>query len=183
MKNIAAKLPIPASGLMLALAASGNLMMPYGAIYKNVFGVAFYLTLLPVVIYRVLYVKGIPEPVLPTNAIFAAPASLCLAGYMSSFQDKSIIMMGFLTVLSLVMTFSVILYLPKMLKLNFYPSYSAFTFPFVISAIAMKKTGAFLQSSGYALNSLKYIVVFEEILSIVIVLYVLVQYIKFLLPE
>ena len=304
MKNIAAKMPIPASGLMLALAASGNLIMPYGAIYKNAFGaassvillflivkismhpgvvfenlknpvvasiaptfpmgimilstytvhatpsislciwilgllihfslllyfsksfifnfkieqilpsyfvvyvgfivgsvtappyglynigqvlfwfgLAFYLTLLPLVIYRVGYVKGIPEPVLPANAIFAAPASLCLAGYMSSFQDKSIIMVGFLTILSLLMTFSVLLCLPQMLKVKFHPSYSAFTFPFVISAIAMKKTSAFLQSNGWALSHLNYIVVFEEILSIVIVLYVLVQYIKFLLLE
>lgn len=304
MKNIIKKLPIPAAGLMLALAASGNLVISYGSIYRNFFGILstiflvlliaklifypnavgeniknpviasvaptfsmgmmilstyikpylssvsfgiwilgllvhfsllvyftknfifnfqmkkvfpsyfvvyvgfvvgsvtapaynlntvgqslfwcgliFYLLLLPVVIYRVLVVKNIPEPALPTITILAAPASLCLAGYMSSFQDKSIVMVAFLTVLSIIMTFSVLLYMPKMMKIKFYPSYSAFTFPFVISAIAVKKTNVFLMSNDYGFNFLKYLVKFEELFAILIVIYVLIKYIRFLLPE
>lgn len=53
------------------------------------FGFVTYLILLPIVIYRVLKVKGMPEQTLPTIAIFAAPASLLLAGYMKSFQAKT----------------------------------------------------------------------------------------------
>ncbi|CAH2212728.1 TDT family transporter [Tepidibacter aestuarii] len=301
MKNIINKLPIPISGLMLALAALGNLVVSYGAIYKNIFGLIsftllillilklilrphviteslenpvvasvaptfsmglmllstyinkyfpsvsffiwilgllihflllfyftksfifkfnikkvfpsyfvvyvgfvvgsvtapvynfnnfgqllfwlgliFYLSILPIVIYRILYVKNIPEPALPTIAIFAAPANLCLAGYISSFQNKNILIIAFLIVLSLATTFSVLLYMPRLLKLKFYPSYSAFTFPFVISAIAIKKANVFLQNNNYNLSFLKYIVRFEELFAVLIVLYVLIKYIAFL---
>ncbi len=166
----------------------GSVTAPaYGlfAIGKSLFWFGFisYLILLPIVLYRVLVIKGIKEPVIPTITIIAAPASLCLAGYMSSFGNKNMLMVNFLTVLALIMTFSVLLYMPKMLKLKFYPSYSAFTFPFVISAIAIKKTNAFLNSSGNGIGILKYIVKFEELFTVFIVLYVLIRYTKFLLSS
>ena len=147
------------------------------------FGFITYLILLPVVLYRVFIVKGIPEPALPTIIIFAAPASLCLAGYMNSFQIKSMAMVTFLACLSLAMTLSALLYLPKMLKLKFYPSYSSFTFPFVISGIAMKLTNGFLIKSNKGIGVLKYVVIFEELLAVAIVLYVLAKYIKFLFAD
>ncbi len=42
------------------------------------------------------------------------------------------------------MFFAVILYMPKMLKIKVFPSYSGFTFPLVISAIAMQYANSFL---------------------------------------
>lgn len=144
------------------------------------FGFICYLVLLPIVLYRVFSVKSIPEPALPTMAIFAAPASLCLAGYMSSFQEKNMTIVWILTLLSLIMLLAVLLYMPKMLKLKFYPSYSAFTFPCVISAIAIKKTNGFLISTGQEISILKYIVRFEELLAVTIVVYVLIRYIGFI---
>ena len=48
------------------------------------FGFVTYLILLPIIIYRVVKVQEMAEPTLPTLAIFAAPASLLLAGYMVS---------------------------------------------------------------------------------------------------
>lgn len=53
------------------------------------FGLISYLILLPIILYRVLKIKEIPEPALPTIVILAAPASLCLAGYMNSFGEKT----------------------------------------------------------------------------------------------
>lgn len=147
------------------------------------FGFVAYLLLLPIVLYRVFKIKAIPEPALPTTAIFAAPASLCLAGYMSSFQEKNILMVWLLTSLSLFMLLGVLIYMPKMLKLKFYPSYAAFTFPCVISAIAIKKTNAFLISIDQGIPILKYIVKFEELLAVVISLYVLIRYIEFIFIE
>lgn len=151
--------------------------------YMFWFGFITYLILLPIVIYRVFRVKGIPEAALPTITIFAAPASLCLAGYMNSFKEKNITLVAFLAVLGLIMTVSVLFYLPRMLRIKFYPSYSAFTFPFVISAIAIKLTNGFLIKANIAVNSLKYIVKFEEVLSIIIVIYVLIRYIAFLFEK
>ena len=81
--------------------------------------------------------------------IYAAPASLCVAGYISSFEQKNI---SFLTELYL---FSLVIYLlglfvaadlfasfAKTKEFKFYPSIAGITFPFVISAIASKQFNA-----------------------------------------
>ncbi|WP_372999237.1 TDT family transporter [Lutispora sp.] len=144
------------------------------------FGLATYIILLPIVIYRVLSIKELPEPAMPTLAIFTAPASLCLAGYLNSFQSKSPAMIGFLSVLSLLMFVSVIIAMPKLLKLKFYPSYSAFTFPFVITAIAMKGTNAYLMNIGNGIALLRYLVYILELWAVIMVIYVLVRYMIFM---
>ncbi|WP_025640611.1 TDT family transporter [Schnuerera ultunensis] len=147
------------------------------------FGFISYLILLPIVLYRVVRVKEIPEPALPTIVILAAPASLCLAGYMNSFQDKNMFIVWLLLVLSQFTLLCVLLQLPKLLKLPFYPSYSAFTFPLVISGISIKLTNGFLINAGKELFILKYIVKFEEVLAVIMVLYVLLRYIGFLFSK
>lgn len=144
------------------------------------FGFVTYLILLPIIIYRVLKIKEMPESALPTLAIFAAPVSLLLAGYMNSFKVKNMAMVLFLMVLSIIMYFAVILMLFKLLRLKFYPSYSGFTFPVVISGIAMKLTNKFLMKSGSQIYFLRYLVKFQEFIGIVITLYVLIRYIYFL---
>lgn len=140
-------------------------------------GFILYLILLAVITYRVIKVKEIPEPAQPLIIIFAAPASLCLAGYLSSFESKSMIIVYFLAILSIVFYIFALTQLPRLLKLKFYPSYSAFTFPMVISAIAMKMTDAFLTKSGNGIRFLKYIVIVQTVIAVAMVLYVLIRYI------
>jgi exfoliative toxin A/B len=147
------------------------------------FGFITYIILLPVVIYRIVIAKEMPEQTLPTLAIFAAPASLLLAGYMNSFKAKNMMMVWFLMILSMIMYAAVIIMLFKLLKLKFYPSYSGFTFPLVISGIAMKLTNVFCNKSGHAILLLPYLVKFQEIAGAVITLYVLVRYIQFISPR
>ncbi|MDF2675325.1 MAG: C4-dicarboxylate transporter/malic acid transport protein [Clostridiales bacterium] len=144
------------------------------------FGLVTYLILLPIVIYRVVKVKEMPEPTLPTLAIFAAPASLLLAGYMNSFEAKNMAMVWFLMALSIIMYVVVVIMLFKLLELKFYPSYSGFTFPLVISGIGIKLTNGFLIKSGQAIPSLKYLVKIQEAVAVGIVVYVLIKYIEFL---
>lgn len=145
------------------------------------FGFISYLILLPIILKRVVKVKEIPEPALPTIVIFSAPASLCLAGYMNSFPEKNMIIVWLLVALSQFTLLCILSQLPKLLKLKFYPSYSAFTFPLVISAISIKLTNGFLANIGKPIPILKYIIKFEELLAVVIVVYVLVRYTSFLL--
>ncbi len=102
------------------------------------FGLVAYAVLLPLISYRVLLKKQIPEPALPTLGIFAAPASLLLAGYQIGFAEKSPLLVQVLTILALFMYVATFLGTFKYLKLKFMPSFSGFTFPFVISAIALK---------------------------------------------
>lgn len=144
------------------------------------FGFIAYLILLPIIIYRVLAIKALPEALLPTLTIFAAPASLCLVGYLNSFQEKNMVIVWLLTFLSLTMLLGVLLYMPRMIKLKFFPSYSAFTFPFVISAIAIKTIDGFLLKIHLGVPFFSYLIPVEELLSTVFVIYVLVRYISFL---
>ncbi len=143
------------------------------------FGLVSYFLMLPIVTKRVFKVKEIPEPALPTLVIYSAPGSLCLAGYMSSFQDKSLFLVYFLLCLSQLIYLLVLIKLPSLLKLKFYPSYSAFTFPLVITGISLKLTNGFLTNTGRPIALLKYLVKFEEFIAVAIVLYVLIKYIGF----
>lgn len=146
------------------------------------FGFISYLTLLPIVGYRTFIVRDIPEPALPTIAIFSAPASLCLAGYMSAFPAKNMLMVWILTSFSLVSLIGVLLCLPWLLRLKFYPSYSAFTFPLVISAIALKKTGAFLNNTSHTSPWIQSMADFTMLVAVCMVLYVLVRFFIYLNP-
>lgn len=147
------------------------------------FGFVSYIILLPLIFYRLLKIKNIPEPAIPTTAILTAPANLCLAGYLSAFDEKNKLIIYLLLMLSVIMFVAILIYLPSILKLKFYPSFSSLTFPFVITAIAMKGTNVFFGKSGVNISFFKYYVSFLEILASVMVLYVFINYISFLFGE
>ncbi|WP_422487308.1 TDT family transporter [Gudongella sp. DL1XJH-153] len=147
------------------------------------FGLASYFALLPVVLKRVLVVKEIPEPALPTFVIMCAPASLLLAGYMNAFPVKSIVMVLFLLALSQVTYIYVLVKLPKLLGLKFYPSYSAFTFPMVITAISLKATAGYFSNLGMDNNILGALVKLQEFVAVALVLYVLARYLVHMRPS
>ena len=144
------------------------------------FGFITYLLLLPVISYRVFIMNSIPAPLQPTIAIFAAPASLCLTGYLNSFQGKNMIVVWLLALLSIIMLCIILFRIPKMMKNKFFPSYSAFTFPLVISAVAFKTLNVFLASTGLEFVTLKYLTLLEEFLAVFFVVYVLLKYVNFL---
>ncbi len=144
------------------------------------FAIILYFLLLPKVIKRVRTIP-IGEPALATLAIFAAPVALCLAGYMNSYENKNIIIVVVLLVISQFSYVFALLQLPNLIKLKFYPSFSGFTFPLVISAISLKLTNIFLINSGRIIPIISYIVKFEEIVAVLVVLFVLFKYLQFLI--
>ena len=147
-----------------------------------VFWFGFVTLILLLVLVTVRYVKcpEIPEPARPLICIYAAPTSLCIAGYVQSVTPKS---RGFLLAMFAVATVLYIFSLVKAvgyLKLKFYPSYAAFTFPFVISAIASKQTMACLANMGTPMPVLQYAVLIETIIAVVFVVYTLIRFLGFL---
>lgn len=144
------------------------------------FGFATLLLLLALVTYRYVKIKNIPEPAKPLFCIYTAPASLCLAGYIQSVMPKSLVMVGFLAVLSTAIYVIVLINLPRYLKLKFYPSYAAFTFPFVITAIGMKQTMACLGNMGHPIPVLSYVVLVETVIAAVLVVYTLLRFLVFM---
>lgn len=93
------------------------------------------------------------------------------------------VIVGFLAALSLIIYIMVLLQMPILLKLPFYPSVSSYTFPFVISGIAIKLTDGFLVKSNNPIYWLKYVVKFQEFVAVLFIFYVSIIYIKFLLTE
>lgn len=144
------------------------------------FAFASYFVLLPVVLYRMLVVKEVAPPTLPMIAIFTAPSSLALAGYLNSFPQKDVTIVYLLAACTVVSFLGVLACMPRLLKLQFFPSYSAFTFPFVITGIALKGTNAFLNTTGRGIALLGTSIKFFELWAVVMVTYVLYRYAMFL---
>ena len=144
------------------------------------FGFVTLIILLVLVTVRYVKCPQIPEPAQPLLCIYAAPTSLCIAVYVQSVTPKS---RGFLLAMLAVATVLYIFSIVKAigyLKLKFYPSYAAFTFPFVISAIATKQTMACLANMGQPMPVLKYVVLIETVLAVVFVVYTFIRFMGFL---
>ena len=149
------------------------------------FGFASTIVLLVLVTYRYLIIKDFMPPAIPLFCIYTAPVSLCLAGYMNTFTPPEPSIIYFMLILSLVIYLIVLINLPRFLAMPFYPSYAAFTFPFVISAIAVKLTTAkFLTSNNPALaNTTKMIFTVQTWIAAVLVAYALARYIMFIIAS
>lgn len=144
------------------------------------FGLISLVVLLILVTYRYINFKEIPEPAKPLICIYAAPASLCIAGYTQSVETKSYgLLIGLMIVTAILYVFSLVKAVTY-LKLPFYPSYASFTFPFVISAIAMKQASACLMNMGRPISFLSYVVTIETVIAVLFVAYVFIRFMGFL---
>lgn len=144
------------------------------------FGFITLILLFILITVRYVKYKEVPEPAKPLICIYAAPTSLCIAGYVQSVTPKS---RGFLLAMLIAATILYVFALIKAiryLKLKFYPSYSAFTFPFAVSAVAVKQTMACLANMGHPIPWLSYIVLIETIIAVVFVLYTFIRYMQFI---
>lgn len=147
------------------------------------FGFVTLIALLVLVTVRYVKCPQVPEPAQPLICIYAAPTSLCIAGYVQSVTPKS---KSFLLAMLVVATVLYIFSLVKAigyLKLKFYPSYAAFTFPFVISAIATKQTMACLANMGQPMPVLQYAVLIETVIAVIFVAYTFIRFMGFLFAE
>jgi exfoliative toxin A/B len=140
------------------------------------FGFIAFLALLPPLLYRILIVKSLSEPLIPTIVIFASPASVCLFAYLRAYPDPESWMVYFLLGISLVLYVAILAILPRVLRLKFYPSYSSLTFPLVISAIATTATYQYLSEGSNDYPGLMYLSYFEIALAVIVVVYVLLRY-------
>ena len=142
------------------------------------FGFVTLILLLVLVTYRYVKFKAVPDPAKPLICIYAAPMSLCLAGYVQSVTPKSYgMLIGMFAVASVLYVFTLVKAVGY-LKLPFFPSYAAFTFPFVISAIAAKQTMACAANMGNPLPVLQYVVLVETIIAVVLVAYTYIRFMK-----
>ena len=144
------------------------------------FGFVTLILLLILVTYRYVTVKEVPDPAKPLICIYAAPTSLCIAGYVQSVMPKSYgFLMGMFAVATVIYIFALVKAIGY-LKMPFFPSYAAFTFPFVISAIASKQTMACAMKMGHPMPFLKYVVLIETVIAVVLVVYTYIRFMAFI---
>lgn len=158
-----------------AITAPAYNMLPIGTA-AFWFGLVCFVGLTVLITMRYAKLPDVPNPAKPLICIYAAPLSLCIAGYVQSVTPKS---KGFLLAMLAVATVLYVFSLVKAisyLKLPFFPSYAAFTFPFVISAIAAKQSMACLAKLEAPIPALKVVVLIETIIATAFVAYVLVRF-------
>lgn len=99
---------------------------------------ALYVAVFPVVIHRVRTVP-LPEAAQPLLTIVAAPASLCLTGYLAAEPRPNFIFATALVLFAQTLYWLTLAKVHQYTRLSFYPSFAAFTFPLVISATALTR--------------------------------------------
>jgi exfoliative toxin A/B len=132
--------------------------------------VSFVLLLGYIVYFRLKNPKAGPKELAPLECIFAAPASLCLVAYYSISSDKNlwIITLGYAAA-CLFYIYAIVRFIQNFQK-PFHPSISAFTFPFVISAIASKQTMANLEMLNIDAGWLFPVVLVQMVLAVALTL-------------
>lgn len=163
-----------------SVSAPAHNMMKLGE-YFFWFGFTAYILLLPIVLYRVFVIKEIPAVALPTLVVLSAPGSICLAGYLSTFEVKNPTMVLILLILASINILLALSYVPRLLLGAFVPAFSAFTFPIVISATAIKMAKEFYINSGNPISFLSPAAFFLEAISVLLVLFVTIRYIQYLI--
>jgi exfoliative toxin A/B len=141
-------------------------------------GVVGYLGLLPLLVYRTVIVRNIPEPIVPHIAIFAAPVNLLVCGAISVYAAPPEMLIYLLTVLGVVSYVIVMCYMPVMLNRKFYPTFAALTFPLVISAASFHSLGIFYGLSTDGLFGI--LLLMTALIAIAIVVYVFIRFVIFL---
>ena len=183
-ENVVPSYFIPPVGIVVACVSGKMFDLPELCTGIFYFGLISYLVFLVMVLIRLGKGK-LPIPKKATLAILAAPASLCLAGYLSLASVPNIAFLYLLAPLSIVMTFIVYYLLFGLLKIPFNPGYSAYTFPLVISAVGMLKLAGYLVKSGVNWGIyVKQLGMIELYIAAFMVIFVALKYLEFyLLPK
>ncbi|MGL5336235.1 MAG: TDT family transporter, partial [Enterovibrio sp.] len=178
---------VPPIGIVVAnVAFSGNPALAPIATLTLGFGLWMYVILLPLMLFRLIFLGEVHDSAKATLAILAAPASLNLAGYLTTSAELSPIIINLLFGIAILMTAVIYLSFVRLLRLPFSPGYAAFTFPMVISATAQFKMAGWMASHGFDaryIEQVRMIAHVELLIATVVVLYVAWMYRKFLVVQ
>ena len=129
------------------------------------------------IVVSIRYVKygPVPDAAESLACIYAAPTSLCIAGYIQSITPKSVpFLLVMLAIASIIYVVSFV-WCIRCLTKPFFPSHAAFTFPFVICIVARTQTSAYLTELGQPLQWLDGIATVETVLAAGLCIVVLVR--------
>ncbi len=130
----------------------------------------------PVVFYRYIRYPNNQDMNKPLICIFTALFSILIVGYLNSAESVSYeFAMGLYLIACIFYIFALYKFIDYR-NIDFYPSFAAFTFPFVISALATKGIVGNVASNMILDN----ILIMETAIALILVMYVLARYLVFL---
>ncbi|HEC2215704.1 TPA: TDT family transporter, partial [Staphylococcus delphini] len=129
------------------------------------------------VVFKRLKVYPLQSSIKPNKSTICAPFSLVAASYVLVFPEANFFIIILFLILSQLFYFYIVVQLPKLLKEPFSPVFSAFTFPLVISATALKNSMSVLVFP----EIWKWLLFFEVLLATLIVFRVFFGYIHLFL--
>lgn len=151
------------------------------ALFLLVVGMVSYAILLPLMLYRLFFRPALETGAQPTLAIMAAPASLCLAGYLTVIKEPNLLICAVLLGIALLMTLTIYFAFWHLLRLQFSPGYAAFTFPMAIGATALYKSANAISHFSAAadyVSWLRWLAHGELLIASVVIFYVFSLYMK-----
>lgn len=162
---------------MASITAPAYGLEKYGFIF---FGIGFILMIptLILVSYRYLKFTAIDDQFKPFICIYTALFSILIVGYVNALTINE----NFLSLIYIgacIFYIFAIFHAMRLLileRLEFVPSFSAFTFPFVISTIATGEAYKF-----FGLSLLNHIFYIQAIIALILVIYVSYKYFRFLM--
>lgn len=138
-----------------------------------VFSLVSMIVLVVLVTYRYLKLPIAEDPFRPLVCIYAAPFSLVFCAFIQTSFPKSIEFIIAFYVLCVGFYLFGLIKVVEYIRLPFFPTFAAFTFPLVISSTATKNIGNILEVNVE-------IVMYVQIaIAVAVVVYVLLQYICF----
>ena len=162
---------------MAAITAPAYDLQQYGFIF---FGIGFILMIPTFVLisYRYLKFTAIDDKNKPFICIYTALFSILLVGYVNALNIDGNFLSVIYIIACIFYVFAIFQAFKLLIieKLEFMPSFSAFTFPFVISAIATGEAYKF-----FGLGILNYLFHIQAIIALVLVIFVFFNYLKFLI--
>ncbi len=144
------------------------------------FALAALTALFVLITWRYIRFPQTPESAKPLLCIYTAPTNLCIVGYIQSVETKSPALLLFLLGLAAPLYLFALRQAIRCLKMPFYPSYAAFTFPFVVSAVAVGQSIACLAELGVSAPWLEYPALAETAIAAGLTFYTLARYLGFL---
>lgn len=165
-------------GLTMASISGGILELHDISWIFFVFGLIVMIPSFILVSYRYIKYPVKTDANKPLICIYAAIFNILTVGYYYSFNTLNTQFITTLYIIGLILYIFSLYQLIKHIRLPFYPSYSAFTFPFVISAIATTKM--ILIQNNMILTSISKI---ETIIATILVIYVLYEYVNYIIQQ
>jgi|GEM_PF-2702091 Tellurite resistance protein and related permeases len=180
---------IPFIGIAVASVSAAPFDFPAAKpIAVGAFAAASFCVIPLLIAATIRYVKvPVPDPLRPFFTLYAAPFALILSAYIvicrrGWLPGPDLWRVEVLFVIGQCLYFIVIVKLPGLLKLPFMPSFTAFTFPLVLPAMASKQFITYGLSAGViggaAIPPLTLLVLFEYVAAAAAVVYVFILYLK-----